>query len=92
MSLCSIKFQDSNYLVIVYLTGIATIDFATDDQGAFSCFIHERLMCLFIVGETMFMISDSRATSHDTEQQAQQVAANPRLGRFSTDTPLENAD
>ena len=24
MSLCSIKFQDSNYLVIVYLTGIAT--------------------------------------------------------------------
>ena len=25
MSLCSIKFQDSNYLVIVYLTGSATL-------------------------------------------------------------------
>ena len=24
----------------------------TDDQGAFSCIIHERLLCLFIVCET----------------------------------------
>ena len=69
------------------------IDFAADGLGTFSCFIHERLMCLFIC-ETMFTISDSRATSHanNTEQQAQQVAANPCLERFSTETPLENAD
>ena len=47
-------------------------------------------MCLFIY-ETMFTIGESRAISHsdDTEQQAQQVAGNPR---FSTETPLENAD
>ena len=51
-------------------------------------------MCLFIVCETMFTIGDSRATSHgnDTEQKAQQVAANPYLGRFCTENPLENAD
>ena len=53
--------------------------------------IHEGLMCLFIVCETMFTIGESRAILHatDTEQQAQQVAANPRRGRFSTETPLE---
>ena len=47
-------------------------------------------MCLFI-HETMLTIGESRAISHsdDTEQQAQQVAGNPR---FSTETPLENAD
>ena len=28
------------------------IDFATDEQGTFSCIIHERLLCLFIVYET----------------------------------------
>ena len=55
------------------------IDFAADDQGALLCFIHERLMCLFIVCETMFTIGESRAISHanDTEQEAQQEAANP---------------
>ena len=62
----------------------------------FSCFIHERLMCLFVVCvcEKMFTIGDSQATSHadDTEQKAQQVAANPCLGRFCTETLLENAD
>ena len=54
------------------------IDFAADDQRALSCFIHEaRLMCLFIVYETMFTIGESRTTSpaSDTEQQAQ-VAGN----------------
>ena len=71
------------------------IDFAADDQGALSCCIHEAdhegLMCLFIVCETMFTIGESRAISHanDTEQQAQQVAANSRLGGFSTEPPLE---
>ena len=28
----------------------------------------------------------------DLEQHSQQVAANPRLERFSTEIPLENAD
>ena len=47
------------------------IDFAADSQGAFSCFIHEKLMCLFIVCETVFTIDESRAISHtnDTQQQ-----------------------
>ena len=70
------------------------IDFASDDQGAFSCIIHERLLCLLILFETMFTIGESRTISHpnDTELQAQQVPANPRRGRFSIETPLENAD
>ena len=39
----------------------------------------------------MFTIGESQTISHpnDTELQAQQVAANPRRGRFSTETPLE---
>ena len=39
----------------------------------------------------MFNIGESRTISHpsDTELQAQQVAANPRRGRFSAETPLE---
>ena len=55
--------------------------------------LHEGLMCLFIVCETMFTISESRAIScaNDTEQQAQQVAGNPRRRRFSTETPVGNA-
>ena len=38
-----------------------------------------------------FTIGESRAISHanDTDHQAQQVAANPRQGRFSTETSLE---
>ena len=41
----------------------------------------------------MFTISESRAIScaNDTEQQAQQVAGNPRRRRFSTETPVGNA-
>ena len=40
----------------------------------------------FIVCERMFMIGGSRAIFHanDREQQAQQVAGNPRRRRFST--------
>ena len=47
------------------------IDFAADSQGAFSCFIREKLLCLFIVCETVFTIGESRAISHtnDTQQQ-----------------------
>ena len=58
------------------------INFAADDQGAFSCIIHERLLCLLIGCETMFTIDESPTISHetDTELQARQVAANPRRG------------
>ena len=59
------------------------IDFAADNQGALSC-------CFFIVCETMFTMGESPAISHanDTEQQAQQVAGDPRWRRFSTETSL----
>ena len=39
------------------------INFTADDQGAFSCIIHEMLLCLFIVCETMFAIVESRTRS-----------------------------
>ena len=68
-------------------------DFAPDDQGAFSWIIHERLLCLLIVCEKN-VYRESRTISHpnDTDLQAQWVPANPRRGRFSIETPLENAD
>ena len=47
------------------------------------------LMCLFIVCESKFTIGESRKTFHANVTQAQQVAPNPRPGRFSTETPLE---
>ena len=46
-------------------------------------------MCLFIVRETKFTISESRTISRANDTQAQQVAPNPRPGRFSSETPLE---
>ena len=64
-------------------------DFAADDQGAFSRIIFERLLCLFIVCETMFTIGESRTISYANDTQRQQMASNPRPGRFSTETPLE---
>ena len=59
--------------------------------SAFSRIIHERLMCCLFIYETMFTIGESRAisNSHETEQQAQQVAGDLQ---FSTETPLGNAD
>ena len=48
-----------------------------------------NLMCLFIVCESKFTIGESRTISHANDTQAQQVAPNPRPGRFSTETPLE---
>ena len=65
------------------------IDFAADDQGSFSCIIHERLLCLFIVCETIFTIGESRTISQANDTQAQQVAQNPRTGRVSTETLRE---
>ena len=37
----------------------------------------------------MFTIGESRTVSPANDTQAQQVAPNPRPGRFSTETPLE---
>ena len=72
---------------ILRFQGTQTLPLMT---SAFSCIIHERLICLFIY-ETMFTIRESRAisNSNDTQQKEQQVAGN---SRFSTETPLENAD
>ena len=39
--------------------------------------------------ETMFTIGESRTISNANDTQAQQVAPNPRRGRFSTESPLE---
>ena len=36
------------------------IDFAADDQSAFSCIIHRRLLCLLIVCETMSAIHSTQ--------------------------------
>ena len=85
MNICLVSVND----VMAHFAFPGNIDFATDDQGAFSCFIHERLLCLFIVCETMFTIGESRTISNANDTQAQQVAPIPRRGRFSTETPLE---
>ena len=70
------------------------IDFAADDQGALECCIYEGLIGLCNACETTFMIGESGAIfyAYDTEQQEQQVTGNPRRRKFSTKTPLENAD
>ena len=47
------------------------------------------MLCLFVVCETMFTIGESRTISHANDTQAQQVAPNPRPGKFSAETPLE---
>ena len=61
---------------------------------AHSCIIHERLLCLLIVCETMFIIGESRRISHpnETELQAQKVPANPRRERVSIETLLKKTD
>ena len=66
-------------------------DFAAFDQGAFHVLFMKGL--LFIVCETMFTIGKSRTISNANDTQAQQVAPNPRRGRFSTEILWsENAD
>ena len=62
------------------------IDFA-DDQGAFSCIIHERLLCLFIVCETMFNIGESRTIFANDTSTTCGSKSSPR--KISTETPLE---
>ena len=54
------------------------IDFAAD----FLLFIHRLWNNVYGIGE-------SRTISHTNDTQAEQVAPNPRPGRFSTETPLE---
>ena len=39
--------------------------------GALSCFMHERLMSLFIVCQTMFTLGESRSISQTTERERQ---------------------
>ena len=85
MNICLVSANN----VVEHFAFPGNTDFAPDDQGAFSCIIHERLLCLFIVCETMFSIGESRTISSANDTQAQQVAPNPRRGRFSFETPLE---
>ena len=70
MNICLVSAND----VMEHFAYPGSIDFAADDQGAFSCIIHERLLYLFIVCESMFTIGEWRTISHanDTELQAQQ--------------------
>ena len=45
-------------------------NFAADDQGTLACIIHERLLCLLIVCETMFTIGESLTISHENDRTA----------------------
>ena len=83
MNICLVSAND----VMEHFAFPGNTDFAPDDQGAFSCIIHERLLCLFIVCETMFFIAESRTISSAND--TQQEAPNPRRGRFSFETRLE---
>ena len=85
MNICLVPAND----VMEHFALSGNIGFAADGQGAFSRIIHERLLCLLVVCETMFTIGESRTISNVNETQAQQVAPNLRRGRFSTETPLE---
>ena len=70
------------------------IDFATDDRCTFMFYSWKAdvfvIHCLWNNVYDWWITSNSHA--NDTEQEAQQVAGNPHRGRFSTKTPLENAD
>ena len=64
--------------------------FCVSRQHRLCCRLPRRiLLCLFIVCESKFTIGESRTISHANDTKAQQVASNPRPGRFSTETPLE---
>ena len=68
-------------------------DFAADYQGAFHVLFMKGFLCLFIVCETMFTVGKSWTISNANDTKAQQVAPNPRRGRFSTEILWsENAD
>ena len=85
MNICLVSANE----VMEHFAVPGNIGFAADDQGSFSCIIHERQLWLFNVCETMFTIGESRTISNANDTRAQQVAPNPRRGRFSNETPLE---
>ena len=66
MNICLVSAND----VMEHFAFPGNIDFAADDQGA-SCIFHERLLCLLIVCETMFIIGESRTISHPNGQMTQ---------------------
>ena len=59
MNICLVS--DNN--VMEHFAFPGNINFAAQDQSAFSFIIHEMLLCLFIVCETMFAIVESRTRS-----------------------------
>ena len=63
------------------------------DYKAHSCIIHEGLLCLFIVCETMFTIDKSRTISNANDTQAQpewlQILAEGHFPPKSFHCPLE---
>ena len=86
MNICLVSANDVMWrFVMDHFAFPGNIDFAADDQGAFSRIIFERLLCLFIVCETMFTIGESRTISHANDTQTQQMA--PIL--VQEDFPLE---
>ena len=58
------------------------IDFAANNQGAFSCFIHEKLNCLFIICETVFTMSLSLCRGSRVEGSMSRVEVNNFLIYF----------
>ena len=64
--------------------------FCVSRQHRLRCRWPRRILtCLFVVCESKFAIGESRTISHANDTQAQQVAPNPRPGRFSTETLLD---
>ena len=84
MNMCFVSAND----VMEHFAFPGNMDFVADDQGAFSCIMYNsRKMLLCIHSSSMKQCL--QFVNH--EQQAQQVPANLRRGRFSIETPLENA-
>ena len=89
----------SRYLLGFCIQSDVMVHFQHDFKlcGALSCFIHERLTYLFIVCQAMFTLGKSQSISQTTERERQgkrqrfiqQVAGNPRWGRFTIETPLQ---
>ena len=79
MNICLVSAND----VMEHFAFPGNKDFAADDQGTLHVLFMNGYCVILIVCETMFTT---------TELQTQQVPGNPRRGRFSIETPLENAD
>ena len=61
----------SIYLLGFHIQGDVMVHFQHDFKicGALSCFIHERLMSLFIVCQTTFTLGESRSISQTTKRE-----------------------